>query len=154
MVRWSRMIGTRYLVGTKGKLNGIFSYPAEIPLWKIRFRKTCLPRQTPDSRSAVCMRKPDPTEGKVVIFVVVFLTVGGLSIGDPIALVDDARTVIGAGLLESYDSEKDLYCLTPKDGVDMMGFPPARNVNTIGKHHRQAFSHRLFRAHELPRREN
>jgi len=96
------------------------------------------------------MRKPDPTEGKVVIFVVVFLTVGGLSIGDPIALVDDARTVIGAGLLESYDSEKDLYCLTPKDGVDMMGFPPARYVNTIGKHHLQTFSHRLFRAHELP----
>jgi hypothetical protein len=50
---------------------------------------------------------------------------GGLSIGDPIAVMDDAKHIVAAGLLDSYDNEKELYCITTGTG-ELVGFSPAR----------------------------
>jgi hypothetical protein len=53
---------------------------------------------------------------------------GGPSIGDPFAVLDDAGGIFLVGLLDSYDSEKHLYCIVTKDGTgrSLMGFPPDR----------------------------
>jgi len=59
-----------------------------------------------------------------------FAEPGGLIIGDPIAVMGDDGKIAGAGVLDSYDSTQNLYCMHTATGL--MGFQPTRVMSLKG----------------------